>query len=200
MKPGYPGFQPSSYQVIGPDQEPALSRLIVTGPASATTVHPTVRFTVRTPNLRCRTRVSLTLEITDTPTNTSDADSGLVLATAAQQQAASAGTLWIAQREYTKSGVVVPSVVANVVGTGNAPLAIPTDSQLWGYSVETETNGQELYGRFVPPDLGAGNVHTIRWCLAVRYESVNRLGDEEWNQLRQQYRLIVMPEGGVTLS
>ena len=196
-KPGYPAYLPSSYQVIGPEQDPHLTQLLVTAPKAATTQHPTARFWVRTPNVRCRTRVSLSLELFDSSVDPNDADNSQILKS---PQDPGVGTLWVAEMEMTRGGAPKWAVVRNVVGTGDAPLSIPTDAHLWGYTFEVETNGQQLYGVFVPPDIGAAPIGPSKWFVSVRYESVQRLSSEEWNQMLQRYKVSVQPEGGVTLS
>jgi hypothetical protein len=198
-KPGYLDYLPASYQVLGPQQDSHLSQRLVTAPASATTNHPAVRFSVRTPNVRCRTRVSLILEplsVTDTSQQIFNSNTIILAAT----QPAGAANLWVCEREYSGSGAQQASPVDNVVGTGNSPITIPTDVRLWGYSFEIETNGQELFGVFVPPDIGSAPTSASSWILSVRYESVNRLSDEEWNQFVGQQFSRVLPEGGVTLT
>jgi hypothetical protein len=193
-KPGYPAFRPASYQVLGPEQDRALDRVIVTNPGVQTTTTPAVSFRVRTPNVRCRTRVSLFL-LPDTLTAGDDPKTQLNTTVIA-----GAGTLWVAELDYSRSGVSSGAPTRNAVGTGAAPLAVPTDARLWGYSFEIETNGQELMGVFTPPNTAAAPASSSKWHLTVRYESVQRLTLEEWNQFLGQYGIVGGSDAGVATS
>lgn len=192
-QPGYPDFLPASYQVLGPEQDAALDRILAINPATQTTVHPAAKFFVRTPNVRCRTRVTVFL-VPDSITTADDPDANVNTTIIA-----GTGTLWVCERELGL-GVVKQVPVDNVVGTGAAPLAIPTDTRLWGYSFEIETNGQELAGVFTPPNTAAAPTSSSKWHVSCRYESVQRLSDQEWNQFLGQYGIRVSPDLGAVLS
>jgi hypothetical protein len=177
-KPGYGSYLPGSYQLVGPREDQALSVVLAVAAAGATTNNPSIPFHVRTPNVRVRTRVVVVYE----PIGSSvDVDSALYTAALA-----SAGSLWVALKTGTRSNRTKNPPTRDIVGTGASPLAVPTNTRLWGYDFEVETNGEELLGVFVPPDCAAGNPGG-QWTLAVFYESVERLSKEEWNQFVQGY-------------
>jgi hypothetical protein len=184
-QPGYLAYQPSSYQSWGPEDDQSLDQLIAVMPKAAVAVDGvTGEFFVSTPNVRCRTRVALVLEPIGTggTFNTSANANTAILG-------GDPGTLWICERERTRAGKPSPSPVRNVIGTGAAPIAVPTDDRLWGFALELETNGRDLYGRFVPPDVKADPTSASQWHVIVRYESVERLSNEEWQQFRMRFGL-----------
>lgn len=190
-KPGYMSYLPASYQVLRPEQDSALTQILVTSEAEQQENGTIVEFFVKTPNVRCRTRVALVLE----PDVTSEVDVRNDLNTVILD---GTGTLWVAELERTASGGAKRrSPVRNVVATGAAPLAVPTDARLWGYAFEVETNGQELYGQFNPAAIALDPAAASKWLVAVTYESVERLTDEEWNQFLGQYGVYVNPTGGI---
>lgn len=191
-KPGYLAYQPGSYQVLGPEQDQLLDQILVVVPDSEEDNGTIVEFIVKTPNVRMRTRVSVVLEPDDVSVNPNTTSNGVICD--------GKGTLWVCEKERTRAGRPQGSPVNNVVGTGAAPHAVPTDARLWGHSFELETNGQELYGQFNPPATVADPASAAKWHLIVRYEAVVPLSMEEWNQLRSRYGIRVMPEGGITLG
>lgn len=185
-KPGYPAFQPASYQVVGPEQDPSLDKILCRAPAGETTDTPSIVFLVATPNVRMRTRVAISLEPVGTTVN--------VDAQAYTAVVAAAADLWVASKTLSRGPRVKAPPTRNIVGTAAAPLAIPTDTRLWGYEFELETAGELLRGYFVPPASDAGSPG-YTWRVQVRYEAVGaRLSAEEWNQFRGQYGLTVDPE------
>jgi hypothetical protein len=104
-----------------------------------------------------------------------------------------AGTLWAAIRQRVQEDTPQPVPTRNLVGTKAAPVAVPTDPGLWGFEGEWETAGEELYFSFVPPNAKVGNTRGAAWHAIVYYEAVQRLSDEEWNQMRQGYALLTSP-------
>lgn len=191
-KPGYLAYLPGSYQVLGPEQDQGLHKILATAPASASDNDGPVEFWVKTPNVRCRTRVAFVLEPDDVAVDPNAVANTVILD--------GTGLLWVVEKERTRAGKPQTSPVRNVVGTGAAPLAIPTDTRLWGFVFELETNGQELYGQFTPPAIIETPASASKWNLIVRYESVERLSDEEWNQFRGRYGARVNPEKGQVLA
>lgn len=179
-RPGYGQnpYLPPSYQVVGPDQVPALTAQLAILPGDVTTVHPAIRFEVVTPNVRVRTRVELSLEPAQAETTDVDASAYTVMEGVGS-------TLFVAERAVSRTSKRRAPTVRNVVGTAAAPLAIPTDTRLWGYAFEVETNGQILTGVFTPSNQPAA-APAGAWWLSVRYESVERLSDVEWQQFLQQ--------------
>jgi hypothetical protein len=188
-QPGYRAFLPGSYQVVGPGDVPDLDKILCTGPAGATVNQPPIDFVVKTPNVRCRTRVAITLEPqgasavdVDTQPYTTFADNG-------------PATLWVAAKTISRGARRKSIPTRNVVGTGAAPLSIPTDARLWGYEFEIETAGEELHGRFVPPTTVGAPAEGYTWRVQARYESVVRLSDQEWNQFLGRFGVWISPEG-----
>lgn len=197
-KPGYPYYLPASYQVLGPEQDQALDKVLATNPASAADNDGNVQFWVKTPNVRCRTRVAIVLEPDDVAVDPNNDPSTVILESSGGLPVG--GSLWVAEKERTRNGRPQTSPVRNVVGTGATPLAIPTDPRLWGYVFEIETNGQELYGQFVPNPIKVDPASASKWHLVVRYESVVRLSDEEWNQFKGRAGIRIAPEEGMVLA
>lgn len=191
-QPGYLAYLPSSYQFLGPEQDQLLDQIICSNPANAADNDGFAEFWVKTPNVRCRTRVSFVLEPNDVSVDPNTALNTVILD--------GTGLLWAAEHERTRSGRPQMSPIRNVVGTGATPLAIPTDTRLWGFTFEVETNGQELYGQFTPPAIKDTPAAASLWHILVRYESVQRLSDEEWNQFKQRYGLRIAPEKGLVLT
>lgn len=189
-QPGYLAYLPASYQVLGPKQDQSLDQIIASAGAQAADFGDAeATFSVKTPNVRCRTRVSLVLEPDDVAVDPNTELNTVILS--------GTGTLWVAEHERTRSGRPQMSPVRNVVSLGGTPVAIPTDTRLWGFSFETETNGQELYGRFHPPAVKVAPAAASFWHIIVRYESVERLTKEEWAQFKMQYGLRIYPEKGL---
>jgi len=185
-KPGYfAPWQPGSLQVLGPESDPSLSKTIVVNPATQSTVHPAIDFTVKTPNVRMRVKVSLTLEPAAASSVNVDTDANTTVI-------AAAGTLWASLKGRTLNSNRRQSPAANVVGTGAAPLSVPTDTRLWGYTFEAETNGEEIFCHFTPPNTAAAPAAASVWVASVRYEAVGaRLSKEEWESFRSQYGIHV---------
>lgn len=206
-KPGYLEFRPPSYQVLGPEQESTLDRILATYPSDTGTTlapPPESRFIVRTPQVRCRVRVSVFAK-PDQPAlgnpTLADPDVDPVTDMYAVDGTGRMGLLWVVEHERGNGSGTKASPVRNIVGTGAAPLSIPTDARLWGYTFELETCGTELYGVFVPPNNAlAGALTTSRWHVTARYESVVPVSDEEWNQFLGKQLLRVSPQDGVIVE
>lgn len=186
-KPGYLAFLPGSYQVLGPEQIHTLDQYLDRCAAGNVDASGVVEFWVETPNVRARTRVNIVL----TPVSGQNPQT-----TANTTVIGTAATLWVCEKEKARDQRVQSSPVKNVVGTGAAPLAVPTDTRLWGYSFEIETNGQELYGRFTPPASAGAGAPAHSWHIIVRYEAVVPLSAEEWRQFKQRQYVRVVPDGG----
>lgn len=191
-QPGYPAYLPASYQFLGPEQDQLLDQIIAINAGANVSPSGPALFWVKTPNVRCRTRVSLVLEPDDVDVNPNTTSTAGFISTG--------GTLWVAEHERTRAGNPQVSPVRNVIGTSVAPQAIPTDPRLWGFVFEVETNGQELYGRFLPSPIPSEPLSATKWHLIVRYESVERLSDEEWSQFQGRYGCRVSPEGGLVVA
>lgn len=207
-KPGYLEYRPPSYQVLGPEQDDQLDRILVTYPDSQGTNvaadERAVRFWVRTPQVRCRTRVVVFAKA-DQPAlgNPQPVDPDVDTIGIMYEIGGSPPecTLWVVEHERGNGDGVKAAPVRNVVGTGAAPLPIPTDTRLWGYAFEIETNGTELYGVFVAPNnVIEGAAAPSKWHVAVRYESVIPVGTEEWNQFLGRQLLRVQPPQGIVIA
>jgi hypothetical protein len=208
-KPGYLEFRPPSYQVLGPEQESTLDKILATYPSDVQTTRTaderTVRFWLRTPQVRCRCRLSVFAKpdqpflgnppLADpTVDPISDMYEPFVVA---QPGVAS---LWVSEVERGNGPGVKASPVRNIVGTGGTPLIIPTDVRLWGYTFELETNGTELYGVFVAPNNANPALTTSRWHAVARFESVVPVSDEEWNQFLGKNLLRTSPQEGIEVT
>jgi hypothetical protein len=207
-KPNYLDWRPPNYQVLGPEQEETLDRILVTYPDDQGTTMdplPTARFWVRTPQVRCRVRVVVFAK-PDQPAGVgnptaADPDADPITDMYVANVSGELGLLWVAEHERGNGSGLKASPVRNVVGTAAAPLSIPTDARLWGYAFEVETNGTELYGEFTPPNNAVGGaLCPSRWHVVVRYESVVPVSDEEWNQFLGKQFLRVSPQEGVTVE
>lgn len=177
MVPGYPAYQPPQFQLLRAVDFPELDRSIAIYPAAQTVNAVSINVNVRTPNVRVRTRVVFALVPTASTVDTDTALNTTMLG--------GTGTLWgaIVQRVRDNTRKSVP--VQDVAGTKAAPLAIPTNAGLWGYALEIETCGDDLQFIFSPPLAKAGNTVAGAWHVLVNYEAVQRLSDEEWQQMRQ---------------
>jgi hypothetical protein len=179
-QPGYPAYQPASYQLLrAVDFPSALDRVLAIYPAAQTTSQTPIQFNVRTPNVRMRTRVVLALVPTASTVDTNTAAVTTILDPAPN------GKLWgaIVQRVADNTLRAVPT--RNIEGTKAAPTPIPTDTGLWGWELEIETCGDNLQFIFTPPTAKLGNTVAAAWHVLVNYEAVQRLTDEEWQLMRQ---------------
>ncbi len=91
-------------------------------------------------------------------------------------------TLWLYEADEDLSGVqgdLLP--LANIEGTSAAPLSIPIDTGLLGYSREFISAADYIIGRIVT----AGQPSTPgSWMLQTRYQpQAVRFTDAEWNSI-----------------
>lgn len=97
-------------------------------------------------------------------------------------------SLWLAAREqdFGGSGLMVPTV--NLVGTKAAPLAIPSDVNVMGYSDDFAGGQDELYGELtVLAPAGFAPPGGLRVALYTRYQpSACEICDEEWSEIIEQ--------------
>lgn len=190
--PGYMKYAPATYQVYGPDEDFTLDKVIALMPAGGAQ-GPLTEFWVKTPIVRCRTRVVVFVEPVLAGAGSVDVKSQVnttVLGTLP--------TLWVVEQVVSKGDKRAYPPVRNIVGTGAAPLAIPTDSRLWGYAFELETAGTDLYARLQLQPLSGASPTSANWRVQVRYESVERLTQAEWSRFLGQMGLRVANEGQVT--
>lgn len=93
-------------------------------------------------------------------------------------------TLWICEAEKDRSGqsgITIPAT--DIVGTSAAPLAIPVDTGLGGYSREFITAADYLEGTLHA--VSAAGMGGGQWVLQVDYSpDAVRFTDAEWEALR----------------
>lgn len=169
---GYANYLPPGYQSWGPDQDPDLDRLLINGDASVG--EASCEFYVTTPDVKCRTRITLAL----IPAPGTGLD---VFADPFTDMVSNPGQLWLAMLMRSRAGAIARSPVRNLVGTRTTPQAIPTDPGLWGFDFELETVGQDVRG-VLSQEWEADEV-AGQWRCQVRYNSLERMSAEEWAQL-----------------
>jgi len=93
--------------------------------------------------------------------------------------------LWLAGRDQDEggSGLYVPTV--NLLGTRAAPVAVPTDINIMGYSDDFDGGQDEIYGEFTVAGSWFANPLAAR--LYVRYQpSACEICDDEWREIVEQ--------------
>jgi hypothetical protein len=133
----------------------------------------TSQFRVRSPDSRLRMKVSI--YFSPTPGGATY-----------PPNIAGTATLWMADREQDEGlsdGAMAPctNIMRNpstgAVITRGAPLSIPTDAGLVGYSQELVTSGDETFGELVVTVPAVNGM----WMLGARWQpDGQRLSEEEW--------------------
>lgn len=177
---GYGNYTTPRYQSFGPKEDKSLDRVLLSIGDAGVDEERYSPFEIIVPDVKCRVRVDFAIEAGGSG-DIMMAENTLVLGAAGLR-------LWAALRARPQSesagsgqafGTSPP--VQNLVGTGGAPLAIPTDTRLWGYGFEVETAAEDIAGwvRTVP----GAEAGPFRLHLIVRYNSLERMSPEEWKQL-----------------
>jgi len=146
------------------------------------------RFRVETPDSRLRVKVGI-LFVREQGTT-----SGLVTDLGA--------TLYMGEEETDRSGYLGGKVIANDIlrdAAGNlihqsAPLAIPEDVGLEGWSQELVTAADSLIGIFTTQN-GTGGVAGAsgRWILQARWQpDGQRLHDEDWDYVVRNCKILLL--------
>ncbi len=195
------------YQSWGPDEDVRLDKVLFAATAINLTVNQDARFVVRTPSVRCNLRLALLVAMAKATSN-DPAGSGLAPLSFdnATGYALATNQLWICKRaHYRTGGWDVPT--ADVVGTRPAPQIIPVNSGLYGFEIEIQTSGEELYGVFTVPALSAVDGITPQspgngkdWHIVARYSSTVPLTEAEYNRARQGAEIIVLTGEGKLLK
>jgi hypothetical protein len=158
---------------LGPQQDPNLDRVIASVGVNAFGSDVSIPWEVKVPDPSVQVRVSLAIA-PKTAVTPDDSASTVSLGT-------TTATLWatLRTRAVANQPLFVPT--RNIVGTGAAPITIPTDTRLWGYEFELVTVGQNIRGVLT---VGAGTATAAyEWHLVVDYASVEEISDEEWKIL-----------------
>lgn len=177
---GYGNWLTPRYQTLGPSEDPSLDRLIMivgSGEPEPFTTRNSP-FEVLTPDVKARTRIVLAIE--PFPGTDIDQDEDPITDLLNDQRL----RLWLNLRTAVRPQVGgTPRIppTRNLAGTGTTPIAWPTDVRLWGWEMEIETAGQNIRGAVGLDGLNSP-VNGYFVHLIVRYNSVERLSDEEWKQ------------------
>lgn len=179
---GNSGPQHERFQRWGPDENRDLDRVILSV-GNATAPSASCPFELRAPDVKVRTRVVLAIE----QGNTGAAPIDPVSAGPSGVVGANAFALWLAgrQRLFASGFPFLLPPTRNLVGTAGSPLTIPTDARLWGFEVEFETAGEEIYGVLSVSD-AAPATRPYRWHLITNFESVDMLTPAEWQKITER--------------
>lgn len=195
--PGYgTEFLPPNYQQIGHREWENLSKILVRYDNALPVIATGVVFArVVTPSVRCRTRLTLVLDVIEE----NPAISGDPVATDNTSRVGlTPPTLWVASQVRPKSRSRYFSPVRNIVGTRTAPLTIPTDVGLWGYDINVETFGEQVWTRL---NINSAGINQVEWKLLVQYASLQPLTDVEWQKaIGGIGGIMVSPENGIRIS
>lgn len=174
---GRSGSTTHRYQRYGPQDSPDLDRPILFVGA-ATNPSASVPFEIKVPDVKCHVRAVLAIsQASGTAIDPKAAVHTGVTGT-------NATTLWVCTLSQLKAefnASLLPPT-RNVVGTGAAPLAIPTDTRLWGYEFEIETAAETLRGLLAVSGAAPATLQ-YRWHLQVYYQSIEMLSDIEWKKM-----------------
>jgi hypothetical protein len=188
------------FQSWGPDEENRLDRILAVSPNAPLTVNQDARFVIKTPHVRCNLRLAVFVARLATDAdpigsigNYLDFDSGT-------GYVFGLNALWICSRaHYRGGGALVPT--KDVVGTRDAPLIIPTNKGLYGFEVELQTSGEELFGILTMPFQNTDTIPLVQnptigkdWHVACRYSSTVPLTAEEYARARAAAE-ITIPTG-----
>lgn len=168
---GSPGVR--ILQRLGPQQDPNLDRVIASVGTNVLAAPVTCPFEIRIPDPSVQVRIALAIApktaiITDANVNTASLGT-------------TGATLWATLRSRAVSNQPQYIPTRNIVGTGAAPLVIPTDLRLWGWEFEVTTVGQNVRGELT---VTAGTATAAyEWHLIAEYASVEPMSDAEWRAL-----------------
>lgn len=108
-----------------------------------------------------------------------------------------AWSLWLATRDQDTggSGLWVPT--GNLVGTKAAPLAIPADVNIDGYSDDFTGGQDDIYGELTCVQQGGGGLRGMQVRLYVRYQpSTCEICDDEWLEIIEQCAPSLVSQAG----
>jgi len=158
---------------LGPQQDPNLDRVIASVGTNVLAAPVSVPWEVKVPDPSIQVRVSLAIAPKTVVTPDESANTVSLGTTTA--------TVWATLRTRAVANQPLFLPTRNIIGTGAAPLSIPTDTRLWGYEFEITTVGQNIRGVLT---VGAGTATAAyEWHLVVDYASVEEISDEEWKIL-----------------
>lgn len=161
------------FQRLGPQQDPNLDRVIASVGTNVLAAPVTCPFEIKIPDPSVQLRVALAIAPKTAVTPDASANTASLGTTTA--------TLWAYLRSRAVSNQPLFLPTRNVAGTGAAPLAIPTDTRLWGYEFEIATVAQMLRGELI---VGAGTATAAyEWHLICEYASIEPMTDAEWKAL-----------------
>jgi hypothetical protein len=189
-------YLPPSNQQLGHRDWEQLSKILVRyDNALPVVASGVVVARVLTPSVRCRTRLTLILDnIEELPGAAADP----VTTDNTTRVGLTPPTLWMASQVRPKSRSRYFSPVRNLVGTRTAPLTIPTDVGLWGYDLQTETFGEQIWTRL---NVTSAGINNVEWKLLVQYASVTPLTDTEWAKaIAGIGGIMAQPENGIRIS
>lgn len=150
---------------------------VAVGAASAPVAGVTYTLPFRVPTPDSRLMVSIALLFTQIVPQTVPWDATI--------GGALVHSLWLAAREYDIGGQGAAIPTGNLVGTRAAPLVIPSDVSIDGYSDDFTGGQDELYGEYYYLEPAGGAPGSgFRATLYVRYQPVScAICDEEWSAI-----------------
>lgn len=158
---------------LGPTQDPNLDRVIASVGTNVLGADVAVPWEVKIPDPSVQVRISLAIA-PKTAVAPDDSANTVSLGT-------TTATLWATLRTRAVANQPLWVPTRNLIGTGAAPITIPTDTRLWGYEFEIVTVGQNVRGVLT---VGAGTATAAyEWHLVADYASVEEISDEEWKIL-----------------
>lgn len=160
-------------QRLGPQQDPNLDRVLASVGTVALAAPVVCPFEVKIPDPSVQVRLALAIA-PKTPISTDASVNAAALGT-------TGATLWTTLRSRAVSNQPQFIPTRNLVGTGAAPITIPTDTRLWGFEFEVSTVGQNVRGELA---VTAGTATAAyEWHLIVEYASIENMSDAEWRAL-----------------
>jgi hypothetical protein len=167
-----------SYQRVTLLEDRNLDQIIADIGDASTFATQFARFQVKVPDCRCRTRVVVAIGAGPGAAIFDPNNAEHTVLTNTQT-----ATLWMALRtRIDDAGGARYTPTRNLVGTGLAPLAIPTDTRLWGWETEIETIGDDIWG-VLQVTGGAIASSPYQWHVQVGFNAVgSELTTDEWEK------------------